>query len=227
MIDIIDNIMLISDLKTIASFSITNKIFNSLYNKDYFWQRKFNHDYLSVLPNSLEWKKEYEKVYKSNRTSKILTDVLIELVKCQRQEFYTIFTSKEINIFDLYFLPHNMLNIINREDSFWQYDDNFGPIQFECEIDDGMYIFHVILFTDVYDKKVILNKQEFIDFFTKLLYKYKNLKDIITDFAGNPFLYNDLISCKYDDIVQDRLNHWYKIKSYYSNKSINICTLDK
>ena len=121
--------------------------------------------------------------------------LLLEDSSSNIADFYI---SEDINNTDLYWLPKNILKCVHIDDLL------------EFKVCSNKYSITLKYFFKNQMKEIIeyLDKKEFIDFFTILLYHYNDIQDVVSDGEGDPYLYKDLIKADDNLLIRDRLKYW-------------------
>ena len=106
--DILFNILLNTDIKEIKNF-IVNKLTFTLYQDQYFWKSKFDHDGLPYLSNNMYMIYEYNKVL----VAQTIAIKLINYVLTLNTTILQLVNGYEL--FNLCWIPEEILKYINLE----------------------------------------------------------------------------------------------------------------
>jgi len=167
--DLLYNVMLQCNYNNII---LINKLTVKISNNQQLWKEKLDDQILK----SLNYKKEYISINKAFLKAKIMTKVILKLNENER--LYLCTDKKCISSKD-----YNFYWIDNTDNKKISFDVNNRYIMHQGieKIYDGIEFIEDI--EDVY-----LNKNQFIDFFTKLFYHYPEI--YVEDIYDIPFIYN-------------------------------------
>lgn len=214
---ILHNIALQSDINSTSKLLRINKQFNTL-NDQFLWKEKLEHDYPLVHPKSNNWENEYKSIHEAHQRATQFIEVL-KMIKrdegTKREcigfgELYMNHHNKDVNYDKLYMLPDIIKNKLPATEK--------PNINFIIDYVQKKYVFKIILEGKIGRKRkeiisATYNYNDYVDFFTYLLYKYPNI--IIGDGDEIPFLYNP-----YESEPLEPIEEWVCIKKYWE-KSIN------
>lgn len=161
--DILFNILLNTDIKQIKNF-ILNKSILAVYQDNYFWKSKFNHDHLPYLSDDINMINEYNKVLNAQTIAIKLTSYVLTYQNTVIQ----LLNSNEL--FNPCWMPEQIRKYINLETLNVANDDRVNE-WLSVNINPFNMTYHT------YNDKIVVyfTYDQFILCFTKVLYYETNI----------------------------------------------------